>query len=232
MPQSSPEGLVFVYLEGGADLAEDVLNDVYDNEHAPLRMTVPGFMTGVRYRAVDSKTPTWLTLYDIDKPQSANSDAYNALKDLVSDKEKAIWPKIAGLSRRSYAHIGTFTHPDTIAEALPSKYVLSVSLEVEPEGEDEFNRWYDEEHMDLLAKVPGWQRGRRFKSVQFDQRGVLADKPVFKYLAIHELDNNDFLQTPEFKHATSTEWRDRVMKHCVGRELRVFALHKNFGGKQ
>ncbi|KAJ7781939.1 hypothetical protein DFH07DRAFT_1017788, partial [Mycena maculata] len=75
--------------------------DEYDNEHAPLRLTVPGIMTGVRYRAVDSQTPTKPTLYDVDRPDTANSEAYNALKDLAFDKEKTIWPKIAGLSRRS-----------------------------------------------------------------------------------------------------------------------------------
>ncbi|KAJ7781959.1 hypothetical protein DFH07DRAFT_1055482 [Mycena maculata] len=172
-------------------------------------------MTGVRYRAVDSQTPTWLTLYDIDKPDTTNSEAYNALKDLASDKEKTIWPKIAGLSRRSYVHMRTFTHPNVTAEALPSRYVLIVSLEMTgPEGEDELNRWYNEEHMDLLSK-----------------KGALTDKPVFKYLAIHELDNSDFQRTPEFKHAISTEWRNRVMQQCLGRESRVFELHKIFETK-
>jgi len=225
----SAQGLVFVYIEGGPNVQEDVLNDWYDNEHAPRRLTVPGFNTAFRYKAVDSQTPTWLTLYDIETPDAAYSEAYNALGALGSDNEKLILSKIEALSRRSYVHIGTFTHPDTTVELLPSTYMLAVSLEMTPEGENELNKWYDEEHMNLLSKVPGWKRGRRFRLVEFNQRGTLTDKPVFKYLALHELDNNDFLQTPEFKLAISTEWRDRVMKHCVGREMRIFELHRNFG---
>ncbi|KAJ7442243.1 hypothetical protein FB451DRAFT_1057606 [Mycena latifolia] len=227
--QKSPQGLVFVYVEAGPDVKEDELNNWYDNEHAPLRLTVPGFMTGIRYKAVDSQVPEWLTLYDLETPEAANSDAYNALKALASDNEKAILSKLGGLSRRSYVHMGTFTHPETTTEELPSKYVLVVSLETTPDREDELNKWYEEEHMDLLAKVPGWKRGRRFKLVDFNQRGGLADKPVCKYLAIHELSNNEFLATPEFNHATSTEWRERVMKNMVRREARVFELHKEFG---
>lgn len=100
---------------------------------------------------------------------------------------------------------------------------------------------YDGEHMTLLAMVPGWKRGRRFKVEevqgeqvekvkQIKQTGTMANKPVFKYLAIHELDNNNFLETPEFKKALSTEWRDKIMtQYCVGREMRIFELHKDFG---
>ncbi|KAJ7115935.1 hypothetical protein C8R44DRAFT_709417 [Mycena epipterygia] len=231
MSQQKLQGLVAVYVEAGQDVKETDLNDWYDNEHAPLRLTVPGFMTAIRYKAVDSQVPEWLTLYDVETPDVANSEAYNALSSLASDNEKAILSKIGGLSRRTYVHMRTFTHPETNAEALPSKYIFAVSLEMRtPEEEDELNKWYDEEHMNLLAKIPGWKRGRRYKIVEYKQRGELvADKPVSKYLAIHELDNNDFLTTPEFKHATSTEWRNRIMGIAVRREARTFEVYKNFG---
>jgi len=224
----SHEGLVFVYLEPGTDVTEVDLNDWYDNEHAPLKLTVPGVKSAIRYKAVDSQTPTWLALYGIETPEIVNSEAYNALRARASDKEKAILEKIGGLSRRTYVHMSTFTHPDTTAESVPCKFVLLVTLEVPtPEEEDDLNKWYDEEHMDLLSKIPGWKQGRRYKLVDFDQKGLMEDKPVSKYLALHEFDNNNFLGTPEFKHATSTEWRDRVMKNAR-RKARVFELYKKF----
>lgn len=204
-------------------------------------------MTAIRYKAVDSQVPEWLTLYDVETADVANSEAYNALSSLASDNEKAILSKIGGLSRRTYVHMRTFTHSETNAEALPSKYIFAVSLEMRtPEEEDDMNKWwfdfspfllllnmparYNEEHMELLSKIPGWKRGRRYKLVEYKQRGELvAHKPVSKYLAIHELDNNDFLTTPEFKHATSTEWRNRIMEIAVRREARTFEVYKNFG---
>jgi hypothetical protein len=59
--QKSSQGLVFVYVEAGPHVSEADLNGVfctgfqvrqhieeftdwYDNEHAPLRLTVPGFV--------------------------------------------------------------------------------------------------------------------------------------------------------------------------------------------
>ncbi|KAJ6607483.1 hypothetical protein B0H10DRAFT_2071477 [Mycena sp. CBHHK59/15] len=226
MPEQ--QGLIFVYLEAGPDVKETDLNDWYDNEHAPLRVTVPGVETAIRYKATDSQTPTWLTLYDVESPETANSEAYKALRSRASDNEKTILAKIGGLSRRTYALLGTFIHPDTTAESLPSRYVVAVSLEVKPEHEDDFNKWYNQEHMDLLSKVPGWKRGRRYAIVDSNQRGELTNKPISKYLALHELDNNGFAETPEWKLALSTKWRDRVMENVVRRELRVFELLKVF----
>jgi hypothetical protein len=98
--------------------------------------------SAVRYKAVDSQTPTWLTLYDIETPEVANSEPYNAVRARASDNEKAILSKIGGLSRRTYAHMGTFTHPETTAKSMPCKYILAVTLEMmTPEAEDDLDKW-------------------------------------------------------------------------------------------
>ncbi|KAJ7091341.1 hypothetical protein B0H15DRAFT_229218 [Mycena belliarum] len=183
-------------------------------------------MTAIRYKAVDSKPPKWLALYDIETPEVANSDDYNALRAQASDNEKMILSK---LGSRSYVHNGTFTGTETTSEDLPTKYVWVVSLEVASEGEDDLDRWYKEEHMDLLSKVPGWKRGRRYRLVDFDQRGGLSEAPVCKHLTLHEFDNKDFMATPEFKRATSTEWQARVLAKFVRKEVRLFELYRDFG---
>ncbi|KAJ6554952.1 hypothetical protein DFH09DRAFT_1493874 [Mycena vulgaris] len=228
--QKAIQGLVFVYLETGPDIKEDDLNDWYDNEHAPRRLTVPGYVTATRYKAADSKEPTWLTLYDIETPEVTTSQEYEALGALGSENEKMIMTKLKGISRRAYTLLGTTVHPETTSEELPGKYVLAVSFEIAPENEDDFNRWYDEEHMDLVACVPGWKRGRRYKLVEYKQSGqLMTDQLVPKYLAIHELDNGDFDKTVEIAHARSTEWAQRVFKNAIHREVRKFELHKVFG---
>ncbi|KAJ7281566.1 hypothetical protein C8J57DRAFT_1298036 [Mycena rebaudengoi] len=227
--QKATEGLLFIYLEVGPDVKEADLNDWYDNEHAPLRLTVPGISSCTRYKAVDSNTPKWLTLYDLDTPNVANSEAYNALRAQGSDNEKAILSRIGGLSRQSFEHMKTYMHPETTADSLPGKYILVVHFEMPPEHEEDFNSWYREEHMDLLAKVPGWKRGRRYQLLDSNQKGAaMVDKPVSKFLAIHDMDNNQFMDTPEFKHATSTPWRVRVTNAAIRREARVFELYKSF----
>ncbi|KAF7308800.1 hypothetical protein MKEN_01079500 [Mycena kentingensis (nom. inval.)] len=224
-----PSGLVAVLIEPGPNVTETELTDWYEGEHVPRRLTVPGFLSALWYRAIDSQSPSWLTLYDIETPEAANSSAYVALADLASDNEKGILSKIA-LSRRTYSSIRTFTPPSTSEADLPSRYILVVSFIMKsPEGEAELDKWYNGEHFEMLAKVPGYQQGARFLLLSHKERGDLIGKKVHKFFAFHSFSNKDFLGTPEFKAATSTEWRERVMAQCENREARVFELYKNLG---
>ncbi|KAJ7914260.1 hypothetical protein B0H13DRAFT_2462086, partial [Mycena leptocephala] len=231
------QGLIVVYLEPGSDVQENDLNDWYDNEHAPLRLTVPGFVTATRYKTFDSQAPRWLTLYDVETPDVVASDAYAALGALGSERERKIMYSLRGLSRRTYKLLGTALNPEMAAEDLPGKYILVVSFEIAPENEGDFNKCYNsflKEHMDLVSRIPGWKRGRRYKLVEYTQiRGqFMADQPVSKYLAIHELDNGDFEDTTEIRDARSTEWAQRIIKNAIRREVRSFELHKVFSRRE
>ena len=108
-------------------------------------------------------------------------------------------------------------------------------------GEAELNRWYDEEHIPLLMQVPGWVRTRRFVANRvLSVTGTSVDVRVpahapGKYVAIHEWESPDAFETAEFKRATSTEWRTRVMQSgvVVKHERRVFKFLRGYwGGEQ
>ena len=49
-----------------------------------------------------------------------------------------------------------------------------------------------------------------------------------KYLAIHEFDNPDPTSTEEWKEATSTPWRNKVVEGAQRVERRVLKVYKNF----
>ncbi|KAJ7472048.1 hypothetical protein FB451DRAFT_1251762 [Mycena latifolia] len=227
MSEQVAQALVFVYLEAGVDTKEDSLNDVEwsQNEDAVFHLA-PGFVTATRYKNVNSQAPTWLVLCDVEAPAPEHNKILEAHGSTTLST-------ISGLSRRAYTLLGTSSRPETTAEDLPGKYVLVVSFEIAPENEDDFNKWYDEEHMGLVSQIPGWKRGRRYKLVGYQNipGQFMADQPVSKYLAIHELDNNDFEQSAEIKHARGTEWARRVMQNAIRREVRAFELHKVYTGQ-
>ena len=85
--------------------------------------------------------------------------------------------------------------------------VLVVMMEVDPEHEDEFNRWYDEEHLPERMGIPGYISARRFKLEEGE--GVLT------YLCIWEMEDGSPLQSAEY-HAQNqrpSALRDRA--HAV-----------------
>jgi hypothetical protein len=66
--------------------------------------------------------------------------------------------------------------------------LLMLWTDVDPEHEEAFNRWYDEEHLDRLLQVPGFLSAARYVA--------LRGGP--KYLAMYELEEVNVLRTAAF----------------------------------
>jgi hypothetical protein len=89
--------------------------------------------------------------------------------------------------------------------------VLVVMMEVDPEHEEEFNRWYNEEHLPERLAIPGYISARRFKLEEGE--GVLT------YLCIWELQDGSPLHSADY-HAQNqrhSELRERAHAHIKER---------------
>jgi len=82
--------------------------------------------------------------------------------------------------------------------------ILVVMMEIDPEHEEEFNRWYNEEHLPERLEIPGYISARRFK--------LEEGEGVLKYICIWELEEGSPLKSPEYKaqQLRPSELRDRV----------------------
>lgn len=99
---------------------------------------------------------------------------------------------------------------------------------VKSELEEEFNRWYEEEHMPDLSKVPGWYRGRRYKLISgVELAKQVNEKPLHNYLAIHEWSHDTYMDTPEFAATLTTPWSTRMLKEVTEVYARRFVIYKD-----
>ena len=89
--------------------------------------------------------------------------------------------------------------------------LLVVMMEVDPEGEEAFDRWYNEEHLPERLEIPGYVSARRFK--------LEEGEGVLKYLCIWELEDGSPLQSEEYKaqRARPSELRDRANQYITQR---------------
>ncbi len=89
--------------------------------------------------------------------------------------------------------------------------VMVVMMDVDPEHEEEFNRWYDDEHLPERLEIPGYVSARRFKLQ--DGEGVL------KYLCIWELEDGSPLESEEYQaqRERPSELRDRAQSYVKQR---------------
>ena len=89
--------------------------------------------------------------------------------------------------------------------------ILVVMMEVDPEHDEEFNRWYNEEHLLERLEIPGYISARRFK--------LEEGEGVLKYLCIWELEDASPLQSEEYKaqQRRPSELRDRAHSYIKQR---------------
>jgi antibiotic biosynthesis monooxygenase (ABM) superfamily enzyme len=96
-------------------------------------------------------------------------------------------------------------------EAL-SKVIYITVTEPDPEWEDEFNRWYDEEHIPNLRGVPGYRSARRYVAVEGEP----------KYMAFYEIDSIDAFRSPEHDRAANTAWTAKLRGHYSSRPMSFY----------
>lgn len=87
--------------------------------------------------------------------------------------------------------------------------IFLVYTDIDPQFEEEFNAWYNTEHLPELLAVPGILTAARYE----------ATKGGPKYLAAYELDSVEVMQTPEFKNRKRTPWGERVSPTVIGKNL-------------
>ena len=87
--------------------------------------------------------------------------------------------------------------------------LLLTMTEPPPAMEEEFNAWYDDEHMGERLAIPGFRSARRW----------IADLPPGegKYLATYELDSPGVLVSPDYlaRFENQTPWS----KRCLGKAV-------------
>jgi hypothetical protein len=74
--------------------------------------------------------------------------------------------------------------------------LLVVDIEVDPEREDEFNRWYDTEHVPEKRASPGFHSARRFRH----------STDLHRYLAVYEVDDVETVTSPEYMTQEMSPW--------------------------
>ncbi|KAI0785483.1 hypothetical protein BC629DRAFT_1517381 [Irpex lacteus] len=226
-------GYLFVFGEPGPGVTEEEFNDWYDNEHVPLRVAVPSFQSWQRWKAIDGQKPTYAASYDLTSYQATLQPPYTTLAETRSDREKRILTNLETLDRRTYeAFEGNDKYPKSKYDPGEAKFAVFVSADVKPELEEEFNRWYEEDHIPKIATTPGWIRTRRFVLKDGSKGGVEGSKdqtPARKWLAVHEYADATGFSDPEDRKKFDTEWTRRVYSEVITRkDLRQFAFYKKW----
>lgn len=185
MKENQRKGLLTAWI-GIPSEYEEEFNNWYNTEHLRDRLNVAGLLAARRYESIRGE-PKYFALYELEHTGVLNEEPYlqarNNPTPLTEKMESLFDPFI----RNVYEEI--FAHGEQPAEAAPC--VLAVRTDIPGALEDEFNSWYNEDHIPALLAVPGVYCARRY----------LAVEGAPKYLAVYELENLDVPNTEAWARA-------------------------------
>jgi len=181
---------------------EDEFHDWYDLEHIPERERVPGF--GLCERYIDLANPKQaVAIYDLDNVDVLKTPAYEA----IGGKNLTVWSKrVTAMCDRLLRFEGTQVNPGTAKSPPGAGGLVLVSMVIAPAVEQDFNAWYDTEHIPALTAVPGVMAGRRYKAPAAGAKGT-------RYTAIYHLTGTDVLEGNAWKTAAASPWTERMFPH-------------------
>lgn len=198
-PQAT--GLITVRLDVAA--AHDAeFNDWYTLEHVPHLTAMPGFVRTRRYFCENSDI-RYLAWYETaDETVEAARDFQHVvanptpwslrMRGLYGDKRER-------MNFRLMCEVGGMPAPDA-----PWMYI--VHTDIPDHIVDEYNAWYDGEHLPRCAAIPGVLRARRFASTGI--LGGTSDGP--RYLTAYELAGPDVWESPAAQLARRTPWTEKM----------------------
>jgi hypothetical protein len=215
------QGLLVTFMNPPAD-DEAGFNAWYDQEHVPLRLAVPGFLSGRRYKVpadspfTNKQGPRYLALYELASTSVLQSEPYLRLAVERSERETSMLASIPLIDRRVCELV---LDGDAWTDDAP--YQLIVCMTPPPGGEDDFVDWYRQEHIRMLLAVPGWRRVRLFRQIE-------GNGPAF--MAVHELETLSVFDHRRYEESISTPWRQRIRESVLRYERDLFALWRGDGG--
>jgi len=188
--------LITVWLDVAPEREEE-FNDWYLLEHIPQVVGLPGFVSGRRYRADDAPLK-YLAWYDTaDEAVETGPDFQRIVSHPTPWSQRM--RRFYGENRermnfRLMCDVGRVPEQDT-----PWLYI--VHTDIPDHIVDEYNEWYDKEHLPRLVTVPDVVRARRYTA-------VTANGP--KYLTAYELTDRDAFESPEGLQARKTPWTAKM----------------------
>ncbi|KAK1761554.1 Alpha/Beta hydrolase protein [Echria macrotheca] len=222
------KGLLHVTMEPQLGLSLDQFHEWYNNEHGPTRLRLPHMFTnGLRYRQTDGQTPTFLAVYDVTDMAHLETAVYTDLRANRSPREAATIGQV-DVNRRFFDLVGEqksalFMPIEQLTDDEAAGLVL-VNVEVtlkegvdQQKAEEDIVAWYQDEHIPMLAKVPGWLRSRIYRTPSRIEGDVAT--PV-RIVTLHEYAKDNGLGGPEHKASMDTPRRTAVFNNYIGEKLR------------
>lgn len=149
--------------------------------------SIPEFLAGARYQAVDQQKPRFSAVYDISDYHLFSQEKYTALRANRSPREAELVKRFAALDRRTCKTIydsgrTSFAAKDTAA------YITTLYISPPAGQEKDLEEWFKGQYVAEMRKIPGWKRTSLHEVVDSLLTSATASpksNSAAKYLAVN-----------------------------------------------
>ena len=184
---------------------EDDFNHWYDTHLIPVRLRVPGFVSAQRY--CDTDRPNYLGLFEITAPDVLVSEEYERIKSQPNAQTAWMLANTHDYARYLGTEISDQQRDDAGDDSLDAPILYAVFFSVPDDRVDEFNKWYNEEHVPLLLKCSHWQRIRRFEIYD-------GEPQPWTHMALHYITDMAAFDSNEWAAARETDWHKKLSEEA------------------
>ena len=189
-------------------------SDWYNNKHIADRLNlVPGFITARRFTKIEGipkdfaikGEAKYLALYELISADVLKSEAYIKLREQekASDRLTIVTLKLPNIARGIYEQIypteGEYQPP-------PTKFLFVVGHDVPRNKQQEFNAWYNTEHVPATLRVPGFVTARRFVLAKGEFAPLPHSEPVPQYLTVYDIESEKVFDSEAFRKSSVSPW--------------------------
>jgi len=198
-------GLITVRLHPIAPDNDAEFNDWYNIEHVPQLTALPGFVRTRRYFCEKSDI-RYLAWYETaDETIEAGPDFQYIvghptpwslrMRKLYGDHRE----------RMNFKLMRDVANASAALPAPGAPWMYIVHTDIPDYIVDEYNAWYDNEHLPRCANIPGVLRARRYTSAPCTSGNIGP-----KYLTTYEMTGADVWESPAAQVARKTPWTEKM----------------------
>ncbi|TAQ84432.1 hypothetical protein B7494_g7246 [Chlorociboria aeruginascens] len=222
-------------------------NKWYTETHIPHILSTSIFNTATRYRStIPSAAFPYLVLYPIKDVKEMDSEEMKTIPVENSDlfPEKGTHFDFLGFDTRVYGFLDGYGKEDSGSGKLRASFlhqrtqlmnreekathIITAALQPPSAMEEEFHKWYHDEHYAELAKCKGYLRSRRYRLQKTVKYGGQEVQEVPKYIAVHEFEGESF-SLDDVDAAGETQWAKRMLGSMEKSEIGVWRVTGRFG---
>lgn len=208
---------IFFILLGVPATIEARFNTVYDTDHLPHMVRIPGVRDCTRYKLEWSDNAdmlAYLALYHIDDPELPRSDTWKkhaAMGQWPTEIRPHVTARQNGVYRKLF-HTGS-PAPDST----DSDYIYFLQQSIPTDLDTKFNELYDNDHIPLMLQARDAKSCTRYK-LQYSDSGGVPD-----YLAVYAIAKSDTPRSAEWKRQTNLgAWPMQMRPNFTARRNGVY----------